>query len=144
MLRVQAPPKGDHNKWTQELNRRRFFMEKYFRHLDDAQLDADLQSVGRRVDSRFYEGLVQFVESQIDTEIDAYMQDRISKLVNEWHMADGGRAAGMPRDGGGGGTAMHRKGGGTPPLPPSRAHSLCPATVPLTPSAGLNGICNRQ
>ena len=28
--------------------------------------------------------------------------------------------------------------------PPSRAPSLCPATVPLTPSAGLNGICNRQ
>ena len=27
-----------------------------------------------------------------------------------------------------------------PPPPPS----LCPATVPLTPSAGLNGICNRQ
>ena len=35
------------------------------------------------------------------------------------------------------------KGGGNPP-PPSRAPSLCPATVPLTPSASLNGICNRQ
>ena len=30
------------------------------------------------------------------------------------------------------------------PPPPSRAPSLCPATVPLTPSASLNGICNRQ
>ena len=30
------------------------------------------------------------------------------------------------------------------PPPPSRATSLRPATVPLTPSAGLNGICNRQ
>ena len=41
------------------------------------------------------------------------------------------------------------RGGGTPPLEPappplSRAPSLCPATVSLTPSAGLNGICNRQ
>ena len=31
---------------------------------------------------------------------------------------------------------MHWRGGGTPP-PPSRAPSLCPATVPLTASAGL-------
>ena len=31
---------------------------------------------------------------------------------------------------------------GTPP-PPSRAPSLCPATVSLTASASLNGICNR-
>ena len=38
---------------------------------------------------------------------------------------------------------MHWKGGRYPP-PPSRAPSLCPATVPLTPSAGFNGICNRQ
>ena len=34
--------------------------------------------------------------------------------------------------------------GGYPPLPPSRTPSLCPATVPLTPSAGLNSICNRH
>ena len=32
--------------------------------------------------------------------------------------------------------------GGSPP--PSGRLSLCPATVPLTASAGLNGICNRQ
>ena len=31
-----------------------------------------------------------------------------------------------------------------PPPPPSRAPSLCPATVTLTPSAGFNGICNRR
>ena len=36
-----------------------------------------------------------------------------------------------------------KEGGGGNPLPPSRA-SLCPATVPLTPSAGFSGICNRQ
>ena len=35
------------------------------------------------------------------------------------------------------------RGGGTPP-PRSRAPSLCPATVPLTPSASLTGVCNRQ
>ena len=29
-------------------------------------------------------------------------------------------------------------------VPPSRAPSLCPATVPLTPSASVNGVCNRQ
>ena len=29
-------------------------------------------------------------------------------------------------------------------LRPSRAPGLCPATVHLTPSAGFNGICNRQ
>ena len=29
-------------------------------------------------------------------------------------------------------------------LPSSRASSLCPATVPLTPSASFNGICTRQ
>ena len=34
--------------------------------------------------------------------------------------------------------------GGAPPPPPSRAPSLRPATVPLTASAGLNGICNRH
>ena len=28
--------------------------------------------------------------------------------------------------------------------PMSRALSLCPATVPLTASAGFNGVCNRQ
>ena len=41
---------------------------------------------------------------------------------------------------------MHWKGGSfTPPPPaPSRAPSLCPATVSLTPSASFNGICNRQ
>ena len=39
--------------------------------------------------------------------------------------------------GGGGGGRMHWKG-------PSRAPSLFPATVPLTPSASLNGVCNRQ
>ena len=43
----------------------------------------------------------------------------------------------VPRD------ALERR-GGTPPPPPSRAPSLRPATVPLTPSASLNGICNRQ
>ena len=32
-------------------------------------------------------------------------------------------------------------GGGTPP---STAPGLCPATVPLTPSTSVNGICNRQ
>ena len=37
------------------------------------------------------------------------------------------------------GTGMHWKGGRYP-----RAPSLCPATVPLTPSARFNGICNRQ
>ena len=31
-----------------------------------------------------------------------------------------------------------------PPPPPSRAPSLCPATVPLTASAGFNATCNRQ
>ena len=40
------------------------------------------------------------------------------------------------------------RGGGTPPPPPPprlpcKAPSLRPATVPLTPSASLNGICNR-
>ena len=35
------------------------------------------------------------------------------------------------------------KGRGTP-TPPSRALSLRPATVPLTASAGFNGLCNRQ
>ena len=35
------------------------------------------------------------------------------------------------------------RGGGNPP-PPSRAPSLCPAAASLTPSAGFNGICNRQ
>ena len=33
---------------------------------------------------------------------------------------------------------------GSPPPPTSRAPSLCPATVPLTPSASFNGICHRQ
>ena len=32
----------------------------------------------------------------------------------------------------------------TPPPPPPRGPSLRPATVPLTPSASLKGICNRQ
>ena len=36
------------------------------------------------------------------------------------------------------------RGPGRSPPPPSRARSRCPATVPLTPSASLNGICNRQ
>ena len=31
-----------------------------------------------------------------------------------------------------------------PPPLPGQGPSLCPAAVPLTPSAGLNGICNRQ
>ena len=39
---------------------------------------------------------------------------------------------------------MHWKGGRYPPPPPSRAPSLCPATVSLTPSASFDGICNRQ
>ena len=34
--------------------------------------------------------------------------------------------------------------GGRVPPPPSRASSLCPATVPLTASAAFNGICNRH
>ena len=38
--------------------------------------------------------------------------------------------------GGGGQGCIRRRGGGTP--------SLCPATVPLTASARLNGICVRQ
>ena len=38
----------------------------------------------------------------------------------------------------GGAPGVHWKGGRFPPP------SLCPATVPLTPSASLNGICNRQ
>ena len=33
--------------------------------------------------------------------------------------------------------------GGAPP-PPSMAPSLCPDTVSFTPSATLNGMCNRQ
>ena len=51
----------------------------------------------------------------------------------------GGRVAPPPPPPG-----MHWKGGGVPTFPPSRAPSLCPATVSLTPSARLNGICNRQ
>ena len=43
---------------------------------------------------------------------------------------------------GGGGTGMYWKGGRYPP--PSSAPGLCPVTVPLTPSGGCNGICNRQ
>ena len=43
----------------------------------------------------------------------------------------------------GGCPGMHCKGGGNPP-PPSRAPSLCPATVSLAASAGFNSICNRQ
>ena len=39
---------------------------------------------------------------------------------------------------------MHWKGGKYPPPPPSRAPSLCPATVPLTASVSFNGIGNRQ
>ena len=46
--------------------------------------------------------------------------------------------------GGGGGRDALGGGGVPPPPPPSRAPSMCPATVPLTPSASLNGICNRQ
>ena len=38
----------------------------------------------------------------------------------------------------------HALQGGKVPPPPSRPPSLCPATVSLTPSASLNGICNRQ
>ena len=38
---------------------------------------------------------------------------------------------------------LHWKGGCATP-PPSRAPSVRPATVSLTPSAGFNGICNRQ
>ena len=34
--------------------------------------------------------------------------------------------------------------GGSPPPPSSRAPSPCPASVPLTATASLNGICNRQ
>ena len=37
-----------------------------------------------------------------------------------------------------------KRGRGVPPPPSSRAPSLCPAAVPLTLSASLNGICNRQ
>ena len=33
---------------------------------------------------------------------------------------------------------------GVTPPPPPRAPGLCPATVSLTPSASLKGICNRQ
>ena len=36
------------------------------------------------------------------------------------------------------------RGGGCPPPPPSRAPTLRPATVSLTPSAILDNICNRQ
>ena len=36
---------------------------------------------------------------------------------------------------------MHFNRGRYPPPPPRS--SLCPATVPLTPSASFNGICNR-
>ena len=35
-------------------------------------------------------------------------------------------------------------GRGTPPPLPLRVPSLCPATVTVTPSASLNGICNRR
>ena len=44
---------------------------------------------------------------------------------------------------GGGGQGCIGRGGGTT-HPPSRAPSLCPATVPLAASASFNGICNRQ
>ena len=40
--------------------------------------------------------------------------------------------------------ALEGGGGAGTPTPPSRAPSLHPATVSLTPSASLNGICNRQ
>ena len=45
--------------------------------------------------------------------------------------------------GGGAGQGCIGRAGGTPP-PPSRAPSLCPATVSLTASASVNGTCNRQ
>ena len=49
-----------------------------------------------------------------------------------------GRRTPPPRD------ALERGGGSPPPPPPSssRAPGLCPATVPLMPSASLDGICN--
>ena len=52
-----------------------------------------------------------------------------------------GRCAGVPAQCGGR-AGMHWKGGRSPP--PPRAPSLCPATLSLTPSASLSGICNRQ
>ena len=42
------------------------------------------------------------------------------------------------------GGSLEGGGGEVPPHDPSRARSLCPATAPLTPSASLNGFCNRQ
>ena len=42
-----------------------------------------------------------------------------------------------------GGSGMHWKGGRYPP-PHPRGPSLCSATVPLTPGASFNGICNRR
>ena len=41
------------------------------------------------------------------------------------------------------GAGMRWKGGAVTP-PPSRAPSLRPANVSLTPSTGFNSICNRQ
>ena len=55
----------------------------------------------------------------------------------------GGEGASRDRGGEGDNQRCIGRGGGTPP-PPSRAPSLRPATVPLTPSASLNGMCNRQ
>ena len=51
-----------------------------------------------------------------------------------------------PEGGGGGGHPRDAiEGVGLTPLaPPPRAPSPCPATVRLTPSASLSGICNRQ
>ena len=57
----------------------------------------------------------------------------------------GVRGATLPRAGLGMGVegreALER--GGAPPPLPGRAPSLRPPTVPLTPSASLNGVCNR-
>ena len=65
----------------------------------------------------------------------ASLQSDHPKRGEGWWIMDCSRCWGLP--------AMLWK-GGRPPPPPSRAPSLCPATVPLTPSAGFNGICNRR
>ena len=78
------------------------------------------------------------------SEVPRVQRGRPRGLEWQWQWRGNGRDSDtwMSVGRGGGGAGMHWN-KGTPP-PTSRAPSLRPATVPLTPSAGFHGICNRQ
>eukprot|EP00667_Euglena_gracilis_P001222 EG_transcript_1222 len=81
---VGPPPMGAHAKWRRELNKRGFSMEAYFRHLTDAELEADVAAA-----PAFRRTLRLFIASQVAAGVNGHIEEQVLACVRRSRSGSG-------------------------------------------------------